>query len=310
MIKQWFHCTLDYFKEVDATDALEDPTRVFNIDESGFCLSPSVGKVLALRGEKNVFEERSLQYKTNITVLGCVCANGSIPPPMIIYPRKRINPMMAEKFPSGYKFTVGKSEKGYITYETLYEYLCNDFNDWLTEQHIQRPVIVYTDWHETRNNYFLAKTLNELNIILYGLPPNTTHFMQPLDVSVFGPLKKGWARSVREWETTNNESVTQTIFAQAFMPVYHKYLSAENIKSGFAKCGLLPFNPDSPDYSKLEAAAAQKEHGSTIFEGIDQGGYREASTQTRASPGPGTSNSCLQATHIWVPVPRQCFQYS
>lgn len=76
MIKQWFHSTLDYFKEVDATDALEDPTRVFNIDETGFCFSPSVGKVLALRGEKNVFEERSLQYKTNITVLGCVCANG------------------------------------------------------------------------------------------------------------------------------------------------------------------------------------------------------------------------------------------
>ena len=116
---------------------MEDPTRNFNIDESGFCLSPSVGKVLALRGEKNVFEERSLKYKTNITVLDCVCADGSIPPPMIIYPRKRINPMMAEKFPFGYNFTVGKSEKGYITSETLYEYLCNDFNDWLTEQHIK-----------------------------------------------------------------------------------------------------------------------------------------------------------------------------
>lgn len=282
VIKQWFHSTHDYLKEVDASDVLEDPARVFNIDETGFCLSPSVGKVLAPRGEKNVFEERSLHLKTNITVLGCVCANGSIPPPMIIYPRKRINPTMAEKFPSDYNFTVGKSEKGYITYETLYEYLCNDFNDWLTEQHVQRPVIVYTDWHETRNNYFLAKTLNELNIILYGLPPNTTHFMQPLDVAVFGPLKKGWARSAREWENANNESVTQVTFAQAFMPAYHKYLSAENIKSGFAKCGLLPFNSDSPDFSKLEAAAAQKEHASTIFEGIDQGGYREASTQTTA----------------------------
>ena len=198
VIKQWFHSTADYFKEIDETDALEDPTRNFNIDETGFCLSPSVGKVLALKGEKNVFEERSLHCKTNITVLGCICADGSIPPPMIIYPRKRINPLMAEQFPPSYKFTVGKSEKGYITYETLYEYLCNDFSDWVTEHNIQRPVIVWTDWHETRNNYFLAKTLNEQIIILYGLPPNTTHFMQPLDVAVFGPLKKGWSHSVRE----------------------------------------------------------------------------------------------------------------
>ena len=283
VIKQWFHSTLDYVTEIEALDMLEDPSRVFNIDETGFCLSPSVGKVLALKGEKNVFEERSLHLKTNITVLGCVCANGMIPPLMIIYPRKRINPTISEKFPPHYNFTVGKSEKGYITYETLYEYLCNDFHDWLTEQGIQRPVIVYTDWHETRNNYFLANTLNQLNIILYGLPPNTTHFMQPLDVSVFGPLKQGWAKSVREWEATNNDFVMQATFAKAFMPAYHKYLRAENIKSGFAKCGLLPFNSDSPDYSKLEAAAAQKEHGSTIFEGTDQGGFREISTQTAAS---------------------------
>lgn len=73
VINQWLHSTLDYFKEVDATDALEDPSCVFNIDETGFCLSPSVGKVLALRGEENGFEERSLQYKTNITTLGCFC---------------------------------------------------------------------------------------------------------------------------------------------------------------------------------------------------------------------------------------------
>ena len=77
IIKQWFHSTSDYFHEIDAADALEDPSRNFNIDESGFCLSPSVGKVLALKGEKNVFEERSLQLKKNITVLGCVCADGS-----------------------------------------------------------------------------------------------------------------------------------------------------------------------------------------------------------------------------------------
>ena len=64
-------------------------------------------------------------------------------------------------------------------------------------------------------------------------------------------------------------------------PVYYEYVTAENIKSGFSKCGLVPFNPDSPDYKKLEAAAAQKEHALTLFEGVDQGGFKEASTQTK-----------------------------
>lgn len=43
----------------------------------------------------------------------------------------------------------------------------------------------------------------------------------------------------------------------------------------------VPFNPDSPDYTKLEAAAAQKEHHSTLLEGVDQGGFKEISIQTQ-----------------------------
>ena len=58
--------------------------------------------------------------KSNFTVLANVCANGSVAPPMIIYPRKRINMMIAEKIPEGYDFTVGESEKGFITFESLF----------------------------------------------------------------------------------------------------------------------------------------------------------------------------------------------
>ena len=260
------------FWKNNLSDALEDPSRNYNMDESGFSLSPKQGRVLARYGEKAVFEEASAHQKTNITVLAIVCADGRVPPPMIIYPRKRINPMMTEEFPTDYEFTVGKSDKGYITYETLYEYLTNSFNNWLTTNNIQRPVILWTDWHETRNNYFLAKTLNEQQIILYGLPPNTTHFLQPLDVSVFGPLNKGWSKEAKQWETAHSDEViTQVNFAKVFLPAYQKYVTPENIISGFAKCGLVPFNPDSPDYSKLKAGPAQRTSDTFIFEGVDQG---------------------------------------
>lgn len=284
-IRQWFADTYQYITDVDALDALHDPSRNFNIDESGFSLSPKQGKVLALRGEKAVFEQSSIHQKSNITVLAVVGADGSVPPPMIIYPRKRINPMFSEEFPPNFPFIVGKSDKGYITYETLYEYLCNSFNDWLTTHNITRPVIVWTDWHETRNNYFLAKTLNQQNIILYGLPPNSTHLMQPLDVTVFGPMKKGWSKTAKAWENENNdEIITQANFAKVFLPCYYQYMKKENIVAGFTKCGLVPFNPDSPDYTKLKANAAQRANEACIFEGVDLGGKVERSTQTDQVP--------------------------
>ncbi|XP_068233201.1 tigger transposable element-derived protein 1-like [Palaemon carinicauda] len=272
VILQWFADTQSFFVEEGMMEALHDPSRNFNIDESGFSLSPKQGRVLAIKGEKHVFEESSAQHKTNITVLANVCADGRIPPPMIIYPRKRISAHMGENFPEGYDCCVGKSEKGYITFETLYEYLCNSFNDWLNDNNVQRPIIIWTDWHETRNNYYLAKQLQLLNIVLYGLPPNTTHMMQPLDVSVFGPLKKSWSRGAKEFEHQNPDSmITQVNFAKVFLPIYYNCVSADNIKAGFKKCGLCPFDQDAPDYSKIESASSQREDPSTIFEGIDCG---------------------------------------
>lgn len=110
--------------------------------------------------------------------------------------------------------------------------------------------------------------------------------MQPLDVAVFGPLKKGWTREAKRWEKENTDQVlNQLSFAEVFLPSYKKYVTAKNIKSGFAKCGLVPFDPDKPDYSKLEAAAAQRESASTIYEGANLGGYKEVSSQTDSSVG-------------------------
>ena len=171
VILQWFADAQSYFFHEGLIEALSDPSRNFNIDESGFSLSPQQGRVLAIRGTKHVFEEGSSQHKKNITVLANVCADGRVPPPLIIYPLKRISSHIADSMPENLKCCVGKSEKGYITFETLYEYLCNSFNDWLNENNVSRPVILWTDWHETRNNYFLAKQLQELQMIMYGLPP-------------------------------------------------------------------------------------------------------------------------------------------
>ena len=271
IIRQWYSDTHSYLANQDLLDILKDDVRVFNLDEMGVGLSPKLGKVLGIKGDKYCFEDRSKFEKTQITVLSVIQAYGSIPPPMIIYPRKRIAVGIARKFPN-LPFCVGKTETGWITKETFYEFVCNSFSDWLTKNHIQRPVILFTDWHETRNNFFLARQLTKLGIIMLGLPPNTTHLMQPLDVAVIGPLKRKWTQAVRTFTDDNpDDIISQINFAPIFLPVYYKAITQANIKSGFRACGLYPFNPDAPDYGKLEAAAAQREHRTSMFQGVNQG---------------------------------------
>ena len=115
-----------------------------------------------------------------MTSLIMVNAAGEFSPPMIIFKAKRLPPIgdliVYDDNGDRILYTVGKSDSGWINFPTLYEYLCNTFHNWLTAKKIDRPVIVYCDWHETRSNHFLAQRCTQLGIILVILVPNTTHF--------------------------------------------------------------------------------------------------------------------------------------
>ena len=69
-VMQWFADVKQYLADVNAEDILLDPSRNFNIDESGFSLSPPQRKVLAETGSKTVSCTTSSKSKENVTVLG------------------------------------------------------------------------------------------------------------------------------------------------------------------------------------------------------------------------------------------------
>merc|ERR1712055_375679 len=101
-------------------------------------------------------------------------------------------------------FFLNHSLKSLTRYSILYEYLVNDFNEWLRKNKIQRPVILFSDFHDTRNNYHLAKRMNELSIAVICLYPNSTHILQPLDVSCFRPLKNEWRKAMNKFSRNNS----------------------------------------------------------------------------------------------------------
>ncbi|CAL4140739.1 unnamed protein product, partial [Meganyctiphanes norvegica] len=89
------------------------------------------------------------------------------------------------------------------SFELLYEYLVNGFQRWLKSSGIKLPVIVFADWHETRCNYYLATALNKAGIHLFGLIPNATQMVQPLDLSFFKPFKVEYKRRAEAWRREN-----------------------------------------------------------------------------------------------------------
>ena len=73
-------------------DALNDPKRIFNADESGFPLDGNTGKimsVLARKGAKQVYRIGAGD-KTQITLQACFNANGDFMQPFILFPGERL----------------------------------------------------------------------------------------------------------------------------------------------------------------------------------------------------------------------------
>lgn len=250
-IIKWFEKLTDYLTQIQALDVLEDPKRVLNGDETSFMLCPKTGKVIAPRGYKNVYQIVKGKEKEAVTVLAFFSAMGDILPPCVVFPYIRPPKDVVNSMPDDW--FLGKSDTGWMKADIFYDYITKCLTKWIDDNEVKKPVLVFVDGHKTHMTIKLSKFCHDNNIILYALPPNTTHLMQPADVSVFKPLKSEWAITVHDW-CSQPENVNTVLTKTTFCPLLNKILSKESlkesIKNGFRKCGLYPFDPSAVDYSK------------------------------------------------------------
>ena len=83
-------------------------------------------------------------------------------------------------------------------------------------------------------------------VVLFCLPPNTTHKTQPLDKGCFAPLKRYWREECHAYISANKRKViTRFQFSELFSKAWKKGMTANNIKAGFRTTGIYPYNPEA-----------------------------------------------------------------
>ena len=215
---------------------MADATRVYNSDESNIQLSPATGRVVSIRGRKNVYQVApGTNEKSNLTFLGTFCADGSIVKPVVIYPYVRIPKDITDMIPP--TITAAKTESGWMTSQSFYEYVVNLFDDYLTENNITRPVILFLDGHSTHMTMQLSVKCEELQIIIYILPPNTTHILQPADVGIYKPFKTFWRQEVHAFQSSNPNRPLQRKHVAPLVDSILRKINKETIKNSFRACG-------------------------------------------------------------------------
>ncbi|CAI6353666.1 unnamed protein product [Macrosiphum euphorbiae] len=245
-IRDWFTELDLYVKNENCRDVLDDPSRLFNCDETGLQTCPKSGRVLGPKDIKDFYEIAQGHEKECVTVLCTYSAKGGVPPPMVLYPYKRIPTSILATFPEDW--VIGRSDSGWMVSSTFYEYVSNGFFPWLIKNNIQFPVILFLDGHKSHLSLELTEFCAANKIILYCLPPNSTNIMQPCDVAIFKPLKASWKSVVGKNKRSGNP-ITKTNFVNYFKEAFNS-VKTSSITNGFRKCGLYPFNADAVDYSK------------------------------------------------------------
>ena len=96
------------------------------------------------------------------------------------------------------------------------------------------------DGHSAHYCPATIKLAAENQIVVFVLPPHTTHIAQPLDRGCFSPLKTAWRKFCQEFRAQN--SVTRYEFSQLFSKAWFQAMTAKNIVSSFKATGVCPFN--------------------------------------------------------------------
>ena len=131
---------------------------------------------------KYVYEDSGSSGKDFTTVVLCGNAAGVALPPYTIYASKTVNALWCQQGPDRAQYQC--SNKGWIN-----EFL---FSDWFEKlflvetSRIDRPLILIMDNLAAHISIKVIELAKQNQVILLCLPPNTTHALQPLDVTTFG----------------------------------------------------------------------------------------------------------------------------
>jgi hypothetical protein len=246
------------------------PECIYNMDESGF----AVGTSQSSRVLVNVREQSSWKVISGrqewITAIECISAAGVAIPPLVIFKAKHTNTRwIPADTPPEWRFSTSNS--GWTSDSHAFEWLSSVFEPFTRPVNPTQRRLLIMDGHSSHITANVIAHCMEHAIDLLILPPHTSHVLQPLDVSVFSPLKRALAMETDAALRLDPGRITRSEWTAMYIRARENALRASNITSGWRATGLWPLSPISV-LEKLPtqlASQALEPHTTTPLLGLD-----------------------------------------
>lgn len=214
---------------------------IWNIDETGITTVQRPDKIIASKGIKQVGAATSGERGSLVTLVYAVSACGNSVPPLLIFPRKYFKDHFVADGPPG---CIGSANpSGWVTSKEFLVFIKHFVKH--TKCSKEQPALIVLDNHASHLSVDMINYCRENGITLLSFPPHTSHKLQPLDRSVYGPFKRFYNAAADSW-MKNNPGKTMVIYniPSLVKVALSNAATPKNITSGFTCTGIWPFNKD------------------------------------------------------------------
>ena len=122
------------------------------------------------------------------------------------------------------------------------------FQEWFHRHFLQyapsaRRLLLLLDRHSSHYSLEFIREATLEGVIVFCLPPHTTHITQPLNASVFHSLKVHWDTDCDKFMSSNpGRLITIYQFSTLFLSAWSKVMTPKTIVSGFKATGVFPLD--------------------------------------------------------------------
>jgi len=216
-VSKWFKEIEDQLKEENIDINTYNPNLIFNMDETMI----TADKTLQVYTKKVKAVTKSLSIsKEHVTLLATINAAGNYFEPTAIFPLKTL-PKVLESMVKDGDLIVAGQDCGCInksTFDSWCKWFVSKTNSIRNKLKLEENAILILDGHNSRENPDAIKYLKENKVTLVILPSNSTHVLQPLDVSIFSPFKNYLTKSL-----------TSPLMGEGFFMISESFFSAQVI---------------------------------------------------------------------------------
>jgi 4-hydroxybenzoate polyprenyltransferase len=247
ILKAWFQKL-----EVPAIKAVKAENR-WNMDEAGIMEGQGENGLVVGSAQKRFIQKKQPGSKAWTSFIECISATGVALCPIVMFKGKSVQ---QQWFPTDLKdfknwqFTA--TENGWTSNATALEWLQKVFIPQTAPRDLSEARLLILDGHGSHETTEFMWECYSNNIHLLFLPPHTSHVLQPLDLSIFAPLKQAYRKQLGFLSfLTDSTPIGKRNFLACYQKARISALTNINIKAGWKASGLWPVRMSKPLMNRL-----------------------------------------------------------